>query len=135
MQLAAPGSGGTATSPRVSSARRRLARIARSARAAPGGAGASAASASPTRMRIVATLLVSVPAKSAGRPRPARPRPRRDRQRLVDDVDQLQRVLGDVAVLGHDQGDRLADVAHDVARDGRLQVALGAWRARAPGWG
>ena len=33
-------------------------------------------------------------------------------------VDQLERVLGDVAVIGHDQRDRVADVAHLVGGQG-----------------
>ena len=41
-------------------------------------------------------------------------------------VDELERVLGDVAVLGDDQRDRIADVAHLVGRQtvdrGRLQA-------------
>ena len=42
------------------------------------------------------------------------------RQRLVLDLDQLERVLGDVAALGGDDRDRLADVAHAVQRDAAL---------------
>ncbi len=34
-----------------------------------------------------------------------------DRQVVVVDLDQLERVLGDVAALGHDDGDRVADEA------------------------
>ena len=41
------------------------------------------------------------------------------RQRLVVDVDQVDRVVGLVRRLGDDDGDRVADVAHDVlASDG-----------------
>ena len=40
-----------------------------------------------------------------------------DRQRLVLDLDQVARVLGDVAVLGDHRGDRLAVVAHLLDRD------------------
>ncbi len=51
-------------------------------------------------------------------------------QRLVDDVDALERVQRDVGIVGDDERDGLADVADDVARDGRLQVAI---RARGRG--
>ena len=67
MQLAPARGGGTATSPRVSSAAavcRGCANRSRSTREAA----ASAASASPTRMPITATLLESVPGKSRGAP-------------------------------------------------------------------
>ena len=56
-------------------------------------------------------------------------------QRIVDDVDQLERILGDVAVVGHDQRHGLAHVADDAAGDGGLQIALGARRARPRGSG
>ena len=60
--------------------------------------------------------------RQGGRHRRAR------RQRLVSDVDQLQRVARDVRVIRHDQRHRLADVAHDAAGDGGLQVAIRARR-------
>ena len=51
------------------------------------------------------------------------------RQRLVIDLDQLERVLGGVSVLGHDHRDDVADVAHHVLGDavigGDLQVRVG----------
>jgi hypothetical protein len=47
-------------------------------------------------------------------------------QRLVTDVDQLQRVAGDVRIVGDDERHRLADITHDAPRDGRLQVTIGA---------
>ena len=43
---------------------------------------------------------------------------------IVDDVDALERVLGHVAVVGHDQRDGLAHVADHSAGDGGLQVPL-----------
>ena len=53
-----------------------------------------------------------------------RPLRRRDgRQRLVLDVDQLQRVLGDVGGLGHDRRHLLALEAHLVGGEHRLGVA------------
>ncbi len=42
------------------------------------------------------------------------------RQLLVVDLDQLERVLGDIAALGGDDRDRLADVAHAVERHAAL---------------
>ena len=54
------------------------------------------------------------------------------RPRLVDGVDQLGGVAGDVRIVGDDEGDRLAHVADDGAGDGRLQVAVGAGRRRHP---
>ena len=53
---------------------------------------------------------------------------RRDRvehgvERVVVDLDELGRVLGEVAVAGDDDGDRLADVAHGVDRGGVLRHA------------
>ena len=47
-------------------------------------------------------------------------------QRLIDDVDPVERVASDVRIVGHDEGHRLSDEAHHVARDRRLQVALAA---------
>ena len=49
-------------------------------------------------------------------------------QRIVDDVDEPERVLGDVAVIGHHQGDRLSRVPDDPAGDSGLEVALGPGR-------
>ncbi len=46
------------------------------------------------------------------------------RQRLVVDEDQLGRVLGDVAALGDDDGDRLADVAHLVLGQRHLRARV-----------
>ena len=40
-----------------------------------------------------------------------------DRQRLVLDIDQLQRVLGEIAALRRDRRDRLADEAHLLRRE------------------
>jgi hypothetical protein len=45
-----------------------------------------------------------------------------DRQRSLVDLDQLERVLGEIAARRDDERDRLADVAHQVA-----------WRAAAAG--
>ena len=59
-------------------------------------------------------------ARRAGRER--RVHRRRDGQGRVLDLDRLQRVLGEVAALGDHEGHRLADVAHDVARDGGLEI-------------
>lgn len=47
-------------------------------------------------------------------------------QRVVGDIDEIDAVLGDVAVVGDDDGDRFADVAHAADRqrplvDGLLQ--------------
>ncbi len=56
---------------------------------------------------------------------------RAHRQRLVDHVDEAERILGDVAVVGHDEGHRLAHVADRAARDGGLQIALRSRRRRA----
>ena len=39
------------------------------------------------------------------------------RQRLVVDLDQVERVLGEIAVGGDDDRDRLADIAHAADRD------------------
>ena len=50
------------------------------------------------------------------------PRVHDDRQRLVVDVDQLARVLGDVRVVGDDAGHLLALEAHLVGREHRLGV-------------
>ena len=47
---------------------------------------------------------------------------------IVDDVDALERVLGHVAIVGHDQRDGLAHVADHAAGDGGLQVPLGSRR-------
>ena len=47
------------------------------------------------------------------------------RQELVGDPDPPHRVLGDVAVVGDDEGDRLADVVHLVPREGVLRAAVG----------
>ncbi len=51
-------------------------------------------------------------------------------ERLVGDVDRLQRVLGDVAALGQHRDDRLADEAHDVARQRMLGGGVIALHAR-----
>ena len=51
-----------------------------------------------------------------------------DRQRLVLDLDQVARVLGDVAVLGDHGRDRLAVVAHLLDRDQVLDDRAGAER-------
>ena len=55
-----------------------------------------------------------------------------DGQRIVDHVDQRERVLGDVAVVGDDQRDGLAHVADDLARDRGLQIPLRARRSADP---
>ena len=47
------------------------------------------------------------------------------REVLVDHLHQLERVLGDVAVLGHHHRHRIAHVAHPIRGDGRL---LGAFK-------
>ena len=60
-------------------------------------------------------------ARRVGRERDGDGRARRERR--VVDVDQLERVRGEVAVVGHDERHGLADVADDVARDRGLQVA------------
>ena len=58
---------------------------------------------------------------------------KRDRQRLVVDLDQLQRVLGEIAVRRDDHRDRLADIAHALDRDRpALDVRLHAGEQRAP---
>src|SRR5207249_6688178 len=44
------------------------------------------------------------------------------RQRVVVDLHRLERVLGQVAALGDDERDWLADVADLVARERRLQA-------------
>jgi hypothetical protein len=49
-----------------------------------------------------------------------------DRQRVGLDVDRGRGVLGHVGVVGHHEGDRLADVAHAVAGERRLQRVLAA---------
>ena len=68
-------------------------------------------------------------AVEARRARRQRGRGRRARgQRLVDDVDALERVAGDVRVVADHERDGLADVADDVARDRRLQIAVRARR-------
>ena len=60
-------------------------------------------------------------------------RPQGDRQRLVIDLDQLQRVLGEVTVRRHHHGDRLADIAHALDRDRpALDVRLHAGEQRRP---
>ena len=51
-----------------------------------------------------------------------------DRKLLVDDLDQLARVLGDVAVLGDHGRDGLAVVAHLLDRDHVLHDRAGAER-------
>ena len=53
-----------------------------------------------------------------------------DRQRLVLDLDQVARVLGDVAVLGDHRRDRLAVVAHLLDRDHVLDDRAGAERGQ-----
>jgi hypothetical protein len=50
------------------------------------------------------------------------------RQRIVDDVDEGERVFGDVPVIGHDQCDRLADVPDHAPGDRGLEIALDAGR-------
>ena len=45
-------------------------------------------------------------------------------EQVVVDLDQRGGVLGEVAALGHDQRDRLPDVAHHVVRDGRVGRAV-----------
>ena len=61
-------------------------------------------------------------------------RERRDRidhggQRAVVDLDQVERVFGEIAVRRDDDRDRLADIAHAVDRDGRApRWAPGRWR-------
>ncbi len=45
-------------------------------------------------------------------------------QRLVVDVDQIERVLRLIAVLGDDDGDAVADVADDVGGDGLVGCDL-----------
>ena len=52
------------------------------------------------------------------------------RQHLVVDPDPADRVLGDVAVVGDDEGDRLADVVHLVLGQGVLRAAVGQRRVR-----
>ena len=47
------------------------------------------------------------------------------RQRVVRDDDRSRGVLGDVAITGDDHRDRLADVAHLVARQRVLRAAVG----------
>ena len=44
--------------------------------------------------------------------------------RVEVDLDELAGVLGDVAALGHDEGDRLADVAHVADRQRRRDLQL-----------
>ncbi len=53
------------------------------------------------------------------------------RQHLVVDLDQLGGVLGRVQRLGDDEGDGIADIAHALARQQRLQADEGG-RAAAP---
>ena len=53
-----------------------------------------------------------------------------DRQLLVDDLDQVAGVLGDVAVLGDHSRDRLAVVAHLLDRDHVLHDRAGAERGQ-----
>ncbi len=48
-----------------------------------------------------------------------------DRQRLVLDLDQVGRVLGDVSVLRNHEGDRLAHVAHHLGSQAALGAAVG----------
>jgi len=40
------------------------------------------------------------------------------RQRLIVHLDEIDRVLGEIAVARHDDSDRLADIAHAFDRDG-----------------
>ena len=54
------------------------------------------------------------------------PRVGDDRQRLVVDLHQVERVLGQVAALGDHEGHRLADVADLLSRERRLQARDGA---------
>ncbi len=53
-----------------------------------------------------------------------------DRQRLVVDVDQLGRVLGDRTIFGDHEHDRLARVANDVGRQAFLRPAVREVRVR-----
>ena len=132
-------------SPNAASARRGPARIRRGTRAArsparscgacgsgrrprTGALAAIAASTSPRlNSRATSTL---VPASSCSSGAPGAPRSLRiggASQRLEIDVDQLERVLGEIAALGDHADDRLADMAHLVARqrqDRRRVIAL-----------
>ncbi len=120
------GSGGTATRPRVSSAaavwRGWLNRSrSTSGRAAEGGGGVS----HPHRDRR------DVVGVGAGeQPRGGRLEGRRGGgargERLVGHADPPEGVVGEIRVVGHEQGHRLAHEADDVAGDRGLEVALGA---------
>ena len=60
-------------------------------------------------------------------------RPQRHGKRLVVDLDQLQRVLGEIAVGRDHHGDRLADIAHPLHRDRpALDIRLDACEQRRP---
>ena len=51
-------------------------------------------------------------------------------QRLVLDLDELRRVLGEIPVFGDDEGDRLARVAHDLGGEAALRAPVGQVRVR-----
>src|SRR5207253_3744478 len=55
-----------------------------------------------------------------------------DGQRLPVDLDQLERVLGDVTAGGDHEGDRLADVADHARRERWLQARGRAWTLTEP---
>ena len=55
---------------------------------------------------------------------------RHHRQRLVLDLDERLRVLGDVAAVGDDEGHHLSDVADFVDGEGPLRAAVGQGRVR-----
>ena len=70
---------------------------------------------------VTAPLLVVADHRSAGVERLARVD--HDRQRLVLDIDQLERIAGRVAVVGERKRDLLPVEAHLVGREHRLRVA------------
>ena len=47
-----------------------------------------------------------------------------DRHRFVLHIDQVKRVLGNVAVIRHYQRNRFTDVAYRVSRQGKLRARL-----------
>ena len=55
-----------------------------------------------------------------------------DGQKLPVDLDQLQRVLGEIAAGRDHEGDRLADVADESGGEGRLQAGVGAGAGALP---
>ena len=89
------------------------------------------ASGSPTPCARRAARVVGTSPCTSGAPWPA-PRSEVDHggQRLPVDLDQAGGVLGDVAVVGHDHGDRLADVAHLVHAPAAAGCAVGQARMR-----